>query len=145
MSELELDLSERLLILTAAGKYKLELRLPYPVLEDEAAKFDRQRKVLTVIVPVKREDPKELPPRPEEPVRVEQVAPAAPEVGKEEEVGTEAARGGPTLPPPPAPERHMEKKPAEEQHGRWVQGAEKGDGERLVVDQGTWSPWWGKG
>jgi dynein assembly factor 2, axonemal len=61
-AEVELDMSERRLLLTSAGRYHLDLRLPYPVDDEKGtAKFDKAKKTLTLIVPVKPPEPQAPP------------------------------------------------------------------------------------
>ena len=79
LSNVELDVSERALVLLVPGKPKFEKRLPYPVNGDKGkAKFHKSRSLLEVTVPV-------LPPAPDELEEVEEVE----EVEVEEDPGTE--------------------------------------------------------
>ena len=76
LTNVELDVSERALVLLVPGKPKFEKRLPYPVNGDKGkAKFHKSRSLLEVTVPV-------LPPAPDELEEVE-------EVEVEEDPGTE--------------------------------------------------------
>ena len=76
LNNVELDVSERALVLLVPGKPKFEKRLPYPVNGDKGkAKFHKSRSLLEVTVPV-------LPPAPDELEEVE-------EVEVEEDPGTE--------------------------------------------------------
>ena len=79
LTNVELDVSERALVLLVPGKPKFEKRLPYPVNGDKGkAKFHKSRSLLEVTVPV-------LPPAPDELEEVEEVE----EVEVEEDPGTE--------------------------------------------------------
>ena len=66
LENVELDVSERALVLVVPGKPKFERKLPYPVNSDKGkAKFHKNRSLLEVTVPV-------LPPAPEEIVEEEE-------------------------------------------------------------------------
>merc|ERR1711865_978578 len=66
LENVELDVSERALVLVVPGKPKFERKLPYPVHGDKGkAKFHKNRSLLEVTVPV-------LPPAPEEIVEEEE-------------------------------------------------------------------------
>merc|ERR1712166_794344 len=66
LENVELDVSERALVLVVPGKPKFEKKLPYPVNSDKGkAKFHKNRSLLEVTVPV-------LPPAPEEIVEEEE-------------------------------------------------------------------------
>merc|ERR1719502_2152097 len=55
-----LDVSDKMLQLSAGELYKLDLRLPYPVFGDRGgAKFDKQKRVLTITIPVQPPPPTE--------------------------------------------------------------------------------------
>ena len=60
MSDMNLDINETNLILTAKEKYYLDITLPFKVNSDDGtAKFDKATKVLTVTLPTNQEDENE--------------------------------------------------------------------------------------
>ena len=50
---MDLDISESDLILSVPNKYLMDIKLPFPVLDQEGtAKFDKMKRELTVVLPV---------------------------------------------------------------------------------------------
>lgn len=113
--ELELDVDERRLVLSAGMSYLLDIRLPYPVIDERsAAKFDKAKRVLNVTIPV--QPPPQLPPRSATAQGIEDITVEGQEGESADqeavrETGSVGRKGG---------------------HDRWVAGEEE---ERLVLDQ----------
>merc|ERR1719502_2281430 len=106
-----LDVSDKMLQLSAGELYKLDLRLPYPVFGDRGgAKFDKQRRVVSITIPVQ-------PPPP--PVPSSDDVEEEPSTGIEELGDDEPAESEQSMPPPPP----QATKPVD--HSRWLTPQER--------------------